>query len=74
MCWLKSLRVIVATVAVIHWSASDGAAGEAAMNEIAFGLFFADLPTTRLAAGTEIQFVAPCEEKQPGEIHRVAIV
>ena len=49
-------------------------AGNVATNETAPGLFFADLPTPRLAASTEIQFVVPCEEKQPGEIHRVAIL
>ena len=70
----KTLRVIAAAATVIHWSASDGAAGDVATNETALGLFFADLPTPRFAAGTEIQFVVPCEEKQPGEIHRVAIV
>jgi len=69
----KTLRVIVAGPGEIHWSEGSGAAGEIATKETAFGLWYADLPVSKMAAGSEIEFTLHGEEQDRGERHRIAI-
>ncbi|MBA3650790.1 MAG: glucoamylase [Chthoniobacterales bacterium] len=69
----KTLRVITPGPAMIYWGATGGAAGDVTASETAFGLWFADLPTTELPPGAVIEFTWLCEEKKDGELHRVAI-
>ena len=52
----KTLRVITGSAAIVRWSATGGAAGEVTATETALGLWFADLPTNKLPAGTQIEF------------------
>jgi glucoamylase len=70
----KTLRVITGSAATVHWSATGGAAGEVTATETALGVWFADLPTNKLPAGTQIEFALPCDEKHDAERHRVAII
>ncbi len=68
----KTLRVIASSPADIPWSTSDGMAGDITARETAFGLWYADLPTTKLPAGAAIEFILECEKKD--ERHRVEII
>jgi glucoamylase len=70
----KTLRVITGSAATVHWSATGCAAGEVTAAETALGLWFADLPTNKLPAGTQIEFALTCDEKHDAERHRVAII
>jgi hypothetical protein len=54
--------------------ATGGAAGEVTAARTALGLWFADLPTSELPAGAEIEFALSCDKKHDAERHRVAIV
>ena len=54
------------------WAANTGT-GEVSAKETALGLWFADLPTTVLLAGAEIEFILNCEEKPDGEQRCVVI-
>ena len=45
------------------WGANSGT-GEVSAKETALGLWFADLPTTVLLAGAEIEFILNCELEQ----------
>ena len=69
----KVLRVIVASPAVIRWSATGGAAGDVSANETSLGLWFADLPTGELPAGGEIEFIWHCADEHDYALHRVVI-
>jgi glucoamylase len=70
----KTLRVITGSAAGIHWRASGDAGGEVTAKETALGLWFADLPSAKLPAGTEIEFTMHCQEKEGAEVHRVGII
>ena len=70
----KTLRVITGSAVIVRWSATGGAGGEVTATETALGLWFADLPTSKLPAGTTIQFRLPCDEKYDTERHRVAVI
>ncbi len=67
----KTLRVITPMPAEIHWSTGDGASGNITASETAFGLWYADLPTTELPAGAAVEFFLDGENKE--ERHRVEI-
>ncbi|MEP6586257.1 MAG: glycoside hydrolase family 15 protein [Candidatus Udaeobacter sp.] len=60
----KRLRVIATSEAVIHSRATDGSSGDVTASETVFGLWFADLPTDAISAGSAIEFTLACEEKQ----------
>ncbi|MEO6870622.1 MAG: glucoamylase, partial [Chthoniobacterales bacterium] len=70
----KTLRVITSSPAVIHWREAGGAGGEVSASETALGVWFADLPTSALPAGTQIEFVLSCAEKEDAEPRRVVII
>ncbi|MEO5717412.1 MAG: glycoside hydrolase family 15 protein, partial [Chthoniobacterales bacterium] len=70
----KTLRVITGSPAVIHWREAGGAGGEVTASETSLGVWFADLPTSEMPAGTQIEFTLQCAGKEDAEIHRVAII
>ena len=70
----KTLRVISSSPAVIHWRETGGTGGEVTASETSLGVWFADLPTRTLSAGTQIEFALPCAEKQDAELHHFVII
>ncbi|MBA3833637.1 MAG: glucoamylase [Chthoniobacterales bacterium] len=69
----KTLRVITASPGEIRWRVDESTAGEMTAKETAFGLWYADLPTTTLSVGGAIEFTLAGGENQTRETHRVAI-